>query len=548
MAKRKKNKLVRTELNHVKNEVLQTDLAEITATGRVLSDHPSNFITPAKMKQIFDDAENGDITAQHELFMDIEERDSAIFANIQTRKRAALGVDWFIQAPRNATPAEEKLRDEVDELFYQVGNLEDLIIDCMDAVGHGFSALEIEWAFNGKVWYPNAFIHRPQSWFKWDKLDNLLLKTPQNQTGEPLRPYGWVVHTHKSRSTQLARNNLFRTLAWLYMFKHYSIHDFAEFLELYGMPIRIGKYGAGATKDEKQTLKRALAEIGHNAAGIMPESMSIELHNAANAGGASGNNPFLQMVDWCEKSIARLILGQTLTSGADGKSSTNALGNVHNEVRRDLLVSDVKQLGQTFTQQIILPYLLINFPNVDPTRIPTFEFDTKEPADLALFADSLPKLVDIGLQIPANWARDKLGIPEVQEGEVVLGRVAQPTQAVGLSERFAKSPLAPLFQRGEDYCPCGCGGKVHVFSAQSGFDEQAFLDSSLDEALENVDFNAQLDPMIKQVVSMLHRCGSYEEASEKLAELYPKLHSKQHFDYLNKAMFLSELLGVSRAS
>ncbi len=302
------------------------------------------------------------------------------------------------------------------------------------------------------------------------------------------------------------------------------------------MPIRIGKYGAGATKDEKQTLKRALAEIGHNAAGIMPESMSIELHNAANAGGASGNNPFLQMVDWCEKSIARLILGQTLTSGADGKSSTNALGNVHNEVRRDLLVSDVKQLGQTFTQQIILPYLLINFPNVDPTRIPTFEFDTKEPADLALFAESLPKLVDIGLQIPATWARDKLGIPEAQEGEAVLGRVAQPTQAVGLSSNFAKG------------CPCGCGGKVHAFSAQSGFDEQAFLDSSLDEALENVDFNAQLDPMIKQVVAMLHRCGNYEEASEKLAELYPKLHSKQHFDYLNKAMFLSELLGVSRAS
>ncbi|MDG6366161.1 DUF935 domain-containing protein [Glaesserella parasuis] len=548
MSKKKKKQYIKPDLSGVKNPNLQTDLAEITATGRVLSDHPSNFITPAKMKQIFDDAENGDITAQHELFMDIEERDSSIFANIQTRKRAALGVDWVIQAPRNATPAEEKLRDEVDELFYQIGNLEDLIIDCMDAVGHGFSALEIEWAFNGKVWYPNAFIHRPQSWFKWDKLDNLLLKTPQNQTGEPLRSYGWVVHTHKSRSTQLARNNLFRTLAWLYMFKHYSIHDFAEFLELYGMPIRIGKYGAGATKDEKQTLKRALAEIGHNAAGIMPESMSIELHNAANAGGSSGNNPFLQMVDWCEKSIARLILGQTLTSGADGKSSTNALGNVHNEVRRDLLVSDVKQLGQTFTQQIILPYLLINFPNVDPTRIPTFEFDTKEPADLALFADSLPKLVDIGLQIPANWARDKLGIPEVQEGEAVLGRVAQPTQAVGLSDRFAKSPLAPLFQRGEDYCPCGCGGKVHVFSAQSGFDEQAFLDSSLDEALENVDFNAQLDPMIKQVVSMLHRCGSYEEASEKLAELYPKLHSKQHFDYLNKAMFLSELLGVSRAS
>lgn len=541
MAKRKKNKPVKTELNHVKNEVLQTDLAEITATGRVLSDHPSNFITPAKMKQIFDDAENGDITAQHELFMDIEERDSAIFANIQTRKRAALGVDWFIQAPRNATPAEEKLRDEVDELFYQIGNLEDLIIDCMDAVGHGFSALEIEWVFNGKVWYPNAFMHRPQSWFKWDKLDNLLLKTPQNQTGEPLRPYGWVVHTHKSRSTQSARNNLFRTLAWLYMFKHYSIHDFAEFLELYGMPIRIGKYGAGATPDEKRTLKRALAEIGHNAAGIMPESMSIELHNAANAGGASGNNPFLQMVDWCEKSIARLILGQTLTSGADGKSSTNALGNVHNEVRRDLLVSDVKQLGQTFTQQIILPYLLINFPNVDPARIPTFEFDTKEPADLALFADSLPKLVDIGLQIPANWARDKLGIPEVQEGEAVLGRTAQPTQAVGLSDRVVKSSLA--------HCPCGCGGRVHSFSAQfkTGVKEQDTLDEMVDEALAEPDFNRQLDAMVKKAVAVVMACSSYDEAAEKLAEAYPNLTSGEQEQYLANALFLADLLGAANA-
>ncbi|MDG6314083.1 DUF935 domain-containing protein [Glaesserella parasuis] len=539
MSKKKKKQYIKPDLNGVKNPNLQTDLAEITATGRVLSDHPSNFITPAKMKQIFDDAENGDITAQHELFMDIEERDSAIFANIQTRKRAALGVDWVIQAPRNATPAEEKLRDEVDELFYQIGNLEDLIIDCMDAVGHGFSALEIEWAFNGKVWYPNAFMHRPQSWFKWDKLDNLLLKTPQNQTGEPLRPYGWVVHTHKSRSTQAARNNLFRTLAWLYMFKHYSIHDFAEFLELYGMPIRIGKYGAGATKDEKQTLKRALAEIGHNAAGIMPESMSIELHNAANAGGALGNNPFLQMVDWCEKSIARLILGQTLTSGADGKSSTNALGNVHNEVRRDLLVSDVKQLGQTFTQQIILPYLLINFPNVDPTRIPTFEFDTKEPADLALFAESLPKLVDIGLQIPANWARDKLGIPEVQEGEVVLGRVAQPTQAVGLSDRVVKSP----------YCPCGCGGRVHSFSAQfkTGIKEQDTLDEMVDEALAEPDFNRQLDAMVKKAVAVVMACSSYDEAAEKLAEAYPNLTSGEQEQYLANALFLADLLGAANA-
>ena len=491
-------------------EPTQTDDAEVTATGRVLDDHPSAKITPSKLKQILDDAENGDIQAQHQLFMDIEEQDSSIAANIMTRKRSVLTLDWRIVEPRNATPAEEKLQAEIDELFYQYPNLEDLFIDLMDAVGHGFSALEIQWAQVDGKWVPKGFKACPQSWFKLDKHDNLLLRTPTNPMGEPLRPFGWVVHRHKSRSTQLARDGLYRTLAWLYMYKHYSVRDFAEFLELYGMPIRIGKYGAGATTSEKRTLLRALADIGHNAAGIMPESMQIELHNVASAGAASGNNPFLQMVDWCEKSIARLILGQTLTSGADGKSSTNALGNVHNEVRRDLMISDAKQIAQTITQQIILPYLQINIdPNIAPYRVPYFEFDTKEYEDLSVFADAIPKLTGIGVQISESWVRDKLGIPEPQEGELIL---STPQGEITDEKTTA---LSAVFNHGEG-CTCGC--RSAALSAKNGKkDEQDELDGLIDDAMVNADFNQQLDPMMKQIVGVVMASESYDDAQEKLS-------------------------------
>ncbi|WP_285074305.1 phage portal protein family protein, partial [Kingella kingae] len=78
-------------------------------------------------------------------------------------------------------------------------------------------------------------------------------------------------------------------------------------------------------------------------------------------GTTAATNPFMTMVEWCEKSATRLILGQTLTSGADGKASTNALGQIHNEVRRDLLVSDAKRLAQTINQQLIEPFLRVNF-------------------------------------------------------------------------------------------------------------------------------------------------------------------------------------------
>ncbi|MGL9774415.1 MAG: phage portal protein family protein [Sodalis sp. (in: enterobacteria)] len=36
------------------------------------------------------------------------------------------------------------------------------------------------------------------------------------------------------------------------------------------------------------------------------------------------------------------MLGGALTTQADGKSSTNALGNVHNEVRHELIASDAR--------------------------------------------------------------------------------------------------------------------------------------------------------------------------------------------------------------
>lgn len=521
-------------------EPTQTDDAEVTATGRVLDDHPSAKITPSKLKQILDDAENGDIQAQHQLFMDIEEQDSSIAANIMTRKRSVLTLDWRIVEPRNATPAEEKLQAEIDELFYQYPNLEDLFMDLMDAVGHGFSALEIQWAQVDGKWIPKGFKPCPQSWFKLDKHDNLLLRTPTNPMGEPLRPFGWVVHRHKSRSTQLARDGLYRTLAWLYMYKHYSVRDFAEFLELYGMPIRIGKYGAGATTSEKRTLLRALADIGHNAAGIMPESMQIELHNVASAGAASGNNPFLQMVDWCEKSIARLILGQTLTSGADGKSSTNALGKVHNEVRRDLMISDAKQIAQTITQQIILPYLQINIdPNIAPYRVPYFEFDTKEYEDLSVFADAIPKLTGIGVQISESWVRDKLGIPEPQEGELILST----PQSEKTDEKT--TALSAVINHGEG-CTCGC--RSAALSAKNGKkDEQDELDGLIDDAMVNADFNQQLDPMMKQIVGVVMASESYDDAQEKLIALYPDLTSESHQAYLASAVFLADLLGAANA-
>lgn len=542
-----------------KSEPLQTDEADVMSMGRVLDDHPSRKLSPQKLQAIFDDAEQGNIKEQAQLFMDIEEQDAAIASNLVTRKRATLTLDWAIKAPLNATEAEEKLTAEVKQLFEQIGYLDDLLMDLMDACLQGFSANEIEWQFEQGKWLPKRFVHRPASWFKLDDNDNLLLLSPLNPQGEPLISQKWIVHGHKNRSSPLARNGLGRTLAWLYMFNYYAVTDFAEFLELYGFPIRIGKYGAGATKDEKRSLLRALSDIGHNAAGIMPDSMKIELHNAASQS-IAGNNPYLQMSDWANKLSAKMILGQTLTSGADGKSSTNALGNIHNEVRRDLLVSDAKQLEQTLTQQLILPFLQINFPNIDPNRIPYFAFDLKEYEDIKTFSDALPNLVAHGMKISVAWAHEKTGIPLAEESEEILKPFQSEVKAdlktakeAGKSTALsAKSLPNPLFTKAGEHkagCPCGCGQAVHLSGQIANYadDEQGVLDKAADEGFAEPDFNRQLEPMVKKIVGVVMACSSYEEASDKLLALYPELSVEAHQHYLASALFLADLLGASNA-
>lgn len=418
--------------NPIKRSTLsEPQTSKLAQLHREFASHPSRGLTPPKLARILQDAEQGDLRAQHDLFADMEEKDAHIFADMSKRKRALLTVEWDITPPRNASATERKLAGYVKELMQDIPNFEDVILDALDAIGHGFSCQEIEWELLGSERVPKAITHRPQSWFQVDRLTRTELRLrDMSLDGQALQPFGWVTHVHQAKSGYIARAGLHRVLAWPFLFKTYSVGDLAEFLEIYGLPMRLGTYQSGASDEEKGTLLRAVMSIGHDAAGIIPEGMKIEFQEAAKG----SEMPFMAMVDWCERSQSKAILGGTLTSQADGKSSTNALGNVHNEVRHDLMVSDAIQLAATLTRDLVYPLLALNKGGVeDRRRLPKFVFRVREIEDLTTLANALPKLVGIGMQIPEDWAHERAGIPLAEEGARVLqatGAVASAADAV----------------------------------------------------------------------------------------------------------------------
>lgn len=207
--------------------------------------------------------------------------------------------------------------------------------------------------------------------------------------------------------------------------------------------MRIGKYPPGASDREKMSLLRALMEIGHNAAGIIPEGMSMEFPAVAEG----DPQAFELMMNWCERSQSKAILGGTLTSQADGKTSTNALGTVHNEVRKEIKDADAGQLASTLSRDLVYPLAVLNglIRPGDYRRCPRLVFDLAEIKDIGTYATALPAMVAMGMQIPRAWAHTELGIPEAGEDEPVLGQVPPVTDQVALSSvRAAAAAAQPV--------------------------------------------------------------------------------------------------------
>lgn len=496
--------------------------ARLSQLRREYANHPSRGLTPVRLARIMADAEMGNLQAQAELFADMEEKDAHIYSEMHKRKSAILTIDWKIDPPRNADAAEKANAEWLSEVVADILDA-DFLLALMDGIGYGYSNVEIEWQLAERQWIPGALSPRPASWFSLAHDDQNELRLRDNSPeGAVLQPFGWVRHIHRAKSGYIARCGLHRVLAWPYLFKNYAIRDLAELLEIYGLPIRLGKYPSGIGDAEKATLLRAVTELGHAAAGIIPETMSIDFEAAA----TGSHDPHLAMNDWAERSVSKAVLGGTLTSQADGKSSTNALGNVHNEVRHDLLASDARQIAATITRDLLYPLLVLNRGNLtDVRRMPRLVFDVAELEDFTAFSAALPNLVDIGTPVPVSWVQRKLGIPVPAKDEAVLVRVSK-----------APGPNTPA------------GLMAQLMALQNGdpFPDQTAVDAAAD-ALSAATLQAQSAQMLGGLMARLASAADDSEALGMLAEAFPDMDASALAETLGNRLFIARLVGMHSA-
>jgi phage gp29-like protein len=399
-------------------EPVRREVAAVSLEDR-WSSYPSIGLTPGTLAAIFQEADQGVVRRQMELFEEMEEKDAHLAALLQTRKAAVLALDYEV-LPYAKTPEDEAIAAWVNDALYRIKNLEGAFLDLLDAIGKGFALTEIMWGQDGDMAVVEELRWVPQKkvTFVGDLKPRLL--TPESRwEGVEIPPWKMIYHRYKARSGHDTRSGVLRVVGYMYLLKNFALKDWAGFNEVFGMPLRLGKYDPTATAADREALIAAIRNLGTDAAGIISKNTEIEFVEAtARLSGSA--NPYQVMADFCNREMSKAVLGQTLSTDTTGSTGTYAAARVHSQVRRDLVEADAQALAQTLRDQLLAPLVGFNFGFEKP--VPWFRFRVEEEEDLKTLSEVYRNLAELGVPLSLEHVNERFGIPPTQPGQETVGK------------------------------------------------------------------------------------------------------------------------------
>lgn len=493
------------ELSRLKEEEAGPTVAGVR---QVISGHPAQGLTPARLARLLRDAEEGDPTAYFELAEEMEEKDLHYRSVLSTRKNQVAGLEITVEAASDK--AEDVADADLIRAWLQRDELQDELFDILDAIGKAVSFTEIVWDTSERQWQPARLEWRDPRWFEFDPADGRTPLLRSTEGPRPLTPYKYIRHVHKSKSGLPIRGGLARPVAWAYLFKNFDIKSWVVFAETYGHPLRIGKWGQGASEADKAALLSAVRNIAQDAAAIVPSSMAIEFIEAKMTGNV---DLFEKMADWFDRQVSKAVLGQTGTTDVGQHVGT---ADAHEHVRADIEASDCVQLSATLNRDLVRPFVDLNRgPRRAYPRLKVFRPD---PEDLDALVERVTKLVPLGLRVERSWMADKIGVPDPDEGAELLGPASHGGEEV--------PPPAPAAETAANFALPGQRDEV---------DELA-------DRLQGATGGA-MDAMIDAIRRLVDEAADLQEVADRLLDLYPDLDGAGLAEALGAAMTLAELQG-----
>mgnify|MGYP004670993387 CR=1 FL=1 len=205
------------------------------------------------------------------------------------------------------------------------------------------------------------------------------------------------------------------------IYKRGGFGDWSQWVELFGMPQRVGKYNA-YDPESRKLLEQAMEQAGSAPYIIIPKEAEVETKEAGNGNGTSYNE-FRQA---CNEEMLITILGQTLTT-VQGENGARSLGEVHKEVEEGKNRSDMRFVQRVLNNQVLPMLEARGYPVSGGKFVFPQSAEQLSVSDIVQLSDILP--------IPQSYLHEKYSIPVPDNDEPIARRQAptfEPTDIEGL--------------------------------------------------------------------------------------------------------------------
>lgn len=524
----------------VKRAALTQEVAAPTYGGvrSPITGYPADGLDPLRLRAILRAADQGDPVQYLELAETVEERDLHYLGVLGTRKRSVSQIEMTVK-PGDDSAEQERMATMIRD-WLQRDELQSELFNILDAIGKGFSFTEIIWDTSTGDWNPKRLEYRDPRWFRFDRVGlTRPMMLDEGGREKELPGYQFIYNQMQAKSGLPLRSGIARVAIWSWMFKAYTQRDWAIFTQTYGQPLRVGKYGAGASEEDRDTLFRAVANIAGDCAAIIPESMMIEFIETGNVGASTDH--YEKRSDWLDKQVSKAVLGQTSTT--DAETGGLGSGKEHREVQEDIERADCKELSAVLNRDLVQPWINLQFGEQE--KYPQIVIARPEVEDLAAFSSAVAPLIDRGLRVSTGEVLGKFGLKTPEDDEEILRPMAKsapqtPDEPGEGDEDGPESAVKHPF----DTLGANSGASAALAAKRASAGRSAALDPTeqISDRLAK-EAGPAMEAMLGQVEAMLSSASSLPEFREMLLTGFPELDETQLAQLMTQAFAASFAAG-----
>lgn len=452
-------------------------------------------------------------------------RDDQVAAAWGQRKLALTSCETVVDPGADdplSKQAAEALQEELDALPW-----DDITDKMLSAIFYGWSVAEVIWRPDGNRVRFAAIKVRDRARFRFDREQNVYLWT----TGSgfrlmPPRKF-WAFRAGGDNHDEPYGLGIAHALYWPVFFKRSDIKFWLIFLEKFGMPTAIAKVPQGQLEDKEliQKVKTMLRQIATDAGVIAPDTVPVDLLEAARSGAADYGALHAAM----DRAIAKIIVGQTATTeGTPGRLGSD---KTQEDVMQAIVEADSDLLCSSFNSGPVRWWTEYNFPGATPPRVYRL---TEPEEDLKVAAERDKAISELGFEPDEKYIHEKYG-PHWRKRQAPAvdpfafrrpGAVQAPGDAD--PEQFAEGEAAALA----------------ALRAARRADQEALAEAARHFAEQ---YQTVMGERITQVLRAAEFADDPDMLRRRLTEILEEPPVAAAADKLTRASFFARLMGAFRA-